>query len=618
MDSASSPPDPPGKVKGVVDVFNPMPNKAQALFTMGANEEDVSVGDMTVAHDPQADILSDEEILSKRTPTPSFPVNEDIINAHGSLLSQPLPLPILGLDGTCTFCNEIATDNNLKCSSCLQVYHGDCLQDTSATGWRSTWTNASGEKLPSKTFFKKVINTLQSKECCIFGSTHFKCFHCVHTDNMANPVLLEQRVAKLEAMHISMKKLIMNNFRLFNSLHQSQGLLDCSNTRIINVDDIHNTSAQSLNFLDPNLNNGLTHCNNSHVLPNDNTSTNPSTDCTSESNTTSHTTVTNFSTGIGCNAPLNYKQKLLTPGVGISKGNPCFSDRASQESDRARHAQEQSIRSASGSGESVPSSGSTKTRAEKDSQRRRVRIKKKMANNNDNVAIIKELQKGYKDGRFKKLQLSGSRTLKDGSVDLFFPSPESAHNVLSTLKDALPDHDVNDPTPTTTVTLHLAGLDGDIYDSTKAVFEAIISSNRELNALSDKAIKEKLQVIDLKKCRNSEKLRATLKVTPDLFRLFPKGRYSDTSLRLGFQYCPVFVRPPHIRCYRCQSHDGHFARNCKETKTCSQCGESHEDKEQDCTKPACCINCKRAKYTDLNHAASSPDCPVFKAAQKNE
>ena len=77
--------------------------------------------------------------------------------------------------------------------------------------------------------------------------------------------------------------------------------------------------------------------------------------------------------------------------------------------------------------------------------------------------------------------------------------------------------------------------------------------------------------------------------------------------------CPVcmFVK----RCFGCQ-HYGHFHDQCPTPNIfcCGNCAGEHETKQ--CKAPLAdhkCVNCMRAgKTEDINHAATSLSCPIYK------
>ena len=67
--------------------------------------------------------------------------------------------------------------------------------------------------------------------------------------------------------------------------------------------------------------------------------------------------------------------------------------------------------------------------------------------------------------------------------------------------------------------------------------------------------------------------------------------------------------PEPTRCMKCQSFDGHFAKNCTSTRdTCGTCTGDHRTKDCAVTSPELrrCVNCKTT-----GHAAWSRQCPFF-------
>ncbi|XP_039446527.1 uncharacterized protein LOC120425953 [Culex pipiens pallens] len=87
------------------------------------------------------------------------------------------------------------------------------------------------------------------------------------------------------------------------------------------------------------------------------------------------------------------------------------------------------------------------------------------------------------------------------------------------------------------------------------------------------------------------------------------------KVNIGFDRCSVFEAIKVLRCFKCGEF-GHMSTTCTKNETCSKCSESHKTSE--CTSTVMkCVNClkknKEQKMNlDVNHAAFSSKCPVFR------
>ncbi|XP_039435502.1 uncharacterized protein LOC120417492 [Culex pipiens pallens] len=87
------------------------------------------------------------------------------------------------------------------------------------------------------------------------------------------------------------------------------------------------------------------------------------------------------------------------------------------------------------------------------------------------------------------------------------------------------------------------------------------------------------------------------------------------KVNIGFDRCSVFEAIKVLRCFKCGEF-GHMSTTCKNNETCSKCSESH--KTSDCNSTVMkCLNClkknnEQKMNLDVNHAAFSSKCPVFR------
>lgn len=67
-----------------------------------------------------------------------------------------------------------------------------------------------------------------------------------------------------------------------------------------------------------------------------------------------------------------------------------------------------------------------------------------------------------------------------------------------------------------------------------------------------------------------------------------------------------------IRCFKCHGY-GHLAKVCKNaaTQLCETCGGEGHLRSECTSKESLCINCKRGKRKETNHAVRNPRCPEY-------
>ena len=65
------------------------------------------------------------------------------------------------------------------------------------------------------------------------------------------------------------------------------------------------------------------------------------------------------------------------------------------------------------------------------------------------------------------------------------------------------------------------------------------------------------------------------------------------------------------RCYKCQGF-GHQSTECQNSTVCGHCAGPHDTRSGVCNSlgPYCCINCKNAGLSPIDHAAYFYGCPV--------
>ena len=146
--------------------------------------------------------------------------------------------------------------------------------------------------------------------------------------------------------------------------------------------------------------------------------------------------------------------------------------------------------------------------------------------------------------------------------------------------------------------------DVSLEDSDETIIDNIKSFN-SLNSIDDFHMKI------LKRSINRFKnIDLILEMDPMSHNLLLK----QEKVKVGWSRCPAFNHVSILQCYNCYGF-GHFAKDCKSNKVCSQCSEYHSYK--DCKAPLLkCVNCQSAAQEnhvniDVNHSALDKNCPCL-------
>jgi len=65
------------------------------------------------------------------------------------------------------------------------------------------------------------------------------------------------------------------------------------------------------------------------------------------------------------------------------------------------------------------------------------------------------------------------------------------------------------------------------------------------------------------------------------------------------------------RCFKCHGY-GHIAKACNQESLCEKCGEKDHMKISCIKSTVVCINCKRSRRGNDQHAVRILDCPEYK------
>lgn len=124
---------------------------------------------------------------------------------------------------------------------------------------------------------------------------------------------------------------------------------------------------------------------------------------------------------------------------------------------------------------------------------------------------------------------------------------------------------------------------------------------------------ESYQMKIIKKSQGAENLQTVImEVDPKTHKYLVEKR----RMKVGWVNCPVYDYVSVVRCFNCWGYN-HFAKDCRNEKTCRRCGGAHDRKECKASN-ATCINCCKMmeKYNieDLpcNHEATDVNCEAYK------
>ena len=215
----------------------------------------------------------------------------------------------------------------------------------------------------------------------------------------------------------------------------------------------------------------------------------------------------------------------------------------------------------------------------------------------------------YSDA-LKKVNVTNARVTERGSIVVNVPNNESYQKATTNLSSALASDYVFENPKKLFPKLKIVNLPKDLNDS--SIVDSLCDKDDNLSNMIQEG--EKFEIIkswDVKNKNDSSIIKRTV-----VFKCSPKIRNYIMNINDGYVYfnclrCKVFDHFFVSQCYQCQGFN-HFANSCPDknkSPTCGRCSESHLTK--DCRKNIDkCSNCvKTGSRKNINHRASSINCP---------
>lgn len=88
----------------------------------------------------------------------------------------------------------------------------------------------------------------------------------------------------------------------------------------------------------------------------------------------------------------------------------------------------------------------------------------------------------------------------------------------------------------------------------------------------------------------------------------------EKRISIGWNRCIVYEVIRVKRCFKCQGYN-HISENCRNKKSCRNCGDEHDMKECECVYKKCvnCVTINEKFNTQFayNHSSNDPNCPIF-------
>ena len=468
---------------------------------------------------------------------------DELINSVESTTSLPLVK-----NGKCQGCHETTKDGDvLCCYLCKQYYHVINCTVTEALRVSNTSVLPSNTNLTNFSKFSSLSYPT--------GKFIWTCFRCGSLQELASKDNINQRLAVLESILVTMHPTLSSIAKLMNndSCHDISKL----------VSGIRATTTENATSTE----NGTTN-ENIDVTPIDAPSLSPAQPESSPSDNILDKDLPHQNAVLLSDSP---------PAVA-----PVFEAGLAHDTMHARKTHQ-----------SAPRSIGTKFR---------ISVKSK---NEDGPPLRRIFQRAHSSG---KIDIYSTRYFSNHKADLLFDSFEDANAAHISISSELTDVEANAPSCMNTKLVHVVGLTED--DSKESVYNAICKPGRN-SAIEHLVNPGTLRVLNVQPCKNNKHVyRATVVMSEAIWDTVLNKM--NEKLKVDYLSCTVFLRPDSIRCYKCQRL-GHTMKTCKGDITCAVCGGNHAS--DGCKNPPKCINCFESGI-DSNHRADATDCTAFKNFRK--
>ena len=463
--------------------------------------------------------------------------------------SNPLPMV---KNGKCQGCNETATDKDvLLCCQCKNFFHvGNCtVRDSLGT-----------DALPSKTNMSNYCKF--STTSYPTGNFTWTCFRCVCMKEVASKDNINQRVALLESLLLTISPAISSIVKSIDRPHSLAIDKLLSEVRS-GVSNVTNDSGSKVSDVPAPTTSG----NETDINP-------PEVPAPAivEGNDPDNNTSSQLN-------PNDMSPQISTPVT---------------ETPEETFVQESPSESLP-TDESAPAFKPTGTSF-------RIKIKSKSETGPPlRLAFHRALAAG-------KIGDYNFRFHSDHRADVTFDNFTDAETAYRCMSPVLTDQEVSTPICLDTKVIHIVGLTED--DSKDTVYKAICKPgrNRPIEHLINR---QSFRVLGTNPCKKKAHVfRATVVVSAEIWQIILNKM--NKKLKINYLSCSVFPRPDSIRCFRCQRL-GHAVSTCTNEITCANCGGCHSS--NGCELPAKCINCTELGFEN-NHRADSPNCTAYKNFQK--
>ena len=190
---------------------------------------------------------------------------------------------------------------------------------------------------------------------------------------------------------------------------------------------------------------------------------------------------------------------------------------------------------------------------------------------------------------------------------------DEQRNVLETkIHDALPKVNVKSLNNFLNTSIAVVGFSPTYDDSN--ILDIILKQNHFVNDFiklkGNGKVENHIKLLEVKPLKKNVNLsQAVFKVSASL-RLLLKNK--NDKLLVGIRSVTVYERFYVKRCFGCQKY-GHIHSCCPtpDVKFCANCAGDHETKNCVNSSVVKCANCLRHGTSNVDHPASSSDCPVF-------